>query len=432
MTTFLRLAALLLGGALIGCSDPKDQGGDTQTNWLEECRSDADCGPLSCHCGVCTRACTAELDCDGAPVGVECRAPDSAEVQSQCGGSASEGLCLGPSVAPRSTVGSFCEDYFGAVCHHLADCGCSAEASTNCTDDVLASCSAPGNAFEEIEALVAAGELRFDATAATALVAKIRTPETTCEDQISAAGFDSYSARSFGGVFVGTHDEGESCVQVDDKQHAGTSVCAPGLLCLEGADGTSTCARLAGPGEACPVLATNPDSTCLDRRVPDRDGEFESAFASLTCIPTTAGSATGTCRTDAPNGSPCDHYQQCESGRCDFDTDGTMPTCAPKGANGAPCSLGFDCESGRCVLGSPTLCAAALPDGSECASDADCETGTCDLPTDGSSGPGVCGPVTTAPLLPIGAACTENAECLPGTLCDSGHCAAPFCEDFVY
>jgi hypothetical protein len=421
-------AAGLVTLAFFGCAEPRDQGGDTQTNWLKECTTNADCGSLSCHCGLCTRTCNADLACDGAPVGVACRARDSVETLAQCGAATSEGLCLGPSVAPTSTVESFCEDYFGALCKHVADCGCSAEASMNCASSTTL-CAEPNNAFAILEADAAAGHLVFDAVAASALVARIQNPATTCLDQILAAGFDSYSARTFGSVFLGTRRAGAPCHRVDGKKNAFASVCEPGLMCVTGTDGANTCVALAAPGEACPVLPENATSTCLERKAPDKDGEFESAFASLTCVPTSPGSAAGTCRTAAPDGSPCDDARQCAGGRCASALTGEAPTCGPKLANGSSCELGEECESGRCATPIRT-CESRLSDGSECTAAVDCESGACN----GRDDPGVlgtCGPPVVPPEpLPKGSACVWHEDCGSMLVCDVGFCGERLCQDF--
>jgi hypothetical protein len=422
-------AAGLVTLAFFGCAEPRDQGGDTQTNWLKECTTNADCGSLSCHCGLCTRTCNVDVACDGAPVGVACRAQDSVETLAQCGAATSEGLCLGPSVGPTSTVENFCEDYFGALCKHVADCGCSGEGQMNCAS-LAASCTEPNSTFAMLELGVAAGAFVFDAMAASALFARLENPATTCLEHVLAAGFDSYSALTFGGVFLGTLPAGASCDTPDGKKKTSASACEPGLLCLTGADGANTCVALAAPGEACPVVADNATSTCLERKDPDRDGEFESAFASLTCVPTSPGSPTGTCRTAAPDGSPCDDARQCAGGRCAPALAGEAPTCGPKLANGGSCETDVECESGRCAFISGT-CEPRLPDDSECTAAVECESGACHRPVD-SAASGSCGPpMIPAPALPKGSACVEQKECGSALSCDAGLCRERLCDDFA-
>jgi hypothetical protein len=248
---------------------------------------------------------------------------------------------------------------------------------------------------------------------------------------VLAAGFDSYAARTFGGVFLGTQPEGAACDRPDGKKNTFASVCEPGLLCVTGTDGMSTCVALAAPGEPCPVLPDNASSTCLERKGPDKDGEFESAFASLTCVPTVPGSAMGTCRTSAADGSPCDDARQCENGRCASTLAGEARTCGPKLANGVNCELDGECASGRCAIATST-CASRLPDGSECTASVDCESGGCNGRTDPNT-LGTCGaPVVPPPPLPKGSPCVWHEECGSELVCDAGFCGERLCEDFVY
>jgi hypothetical protein len=76
-------AALGLGlaGALAaGCGGLSNSGGtDTNTNWLKQCTSDAECGELACLCNVCTSPCEGDGECSGRgaeavcyPNGVSC------------------------------------------------------------------------------------------------------------------------------------------------------------------------------------------------------------------------------------------------------------------------------------------------------------------------------------------------------------------------
>jgi O-glycosyl hydrolase len=68
-----RLSTLVFGlfcalVSLPGC-DPAEPRpvpeGDSHTNWLRSCSADAECGELSCRCGLCTRACSDDSACDG-------------------------------------------------------------------------------------------------------------------------------------------------------------------------------------------------------------------------------------------------------------------------------------------------------------------------------------------------------------------------------
>jgi glucuronoarabinoxylan endo-1,4-beta-xylanase len=102
----LTLAPLLLalGALALGCEPPAPgPQGDSHTNWLRTCEADADCGSLSCVCGVCTLTCTADADCAGVE-GSSCLPPSQSRSAGLCDGHQppAVGMCL-PS-APTSEV----------------------------------------------------------------------------------------------------------------------------------------------------------------------------------------------------------------------------------------------------------------------------------------------------------------------------------------
>jgi hypothetical protein len=93
----LGLTGLLLAcAALLSSCENADPGAGSNTNWLRSCDKDADCGELSCLCGVCTAPC--DDSCPELP-GAVCAAPASASVRALCGGDAAapvaaSGMCL--------------------------------------------------------------------------------------------------------------------------------------------------------------------------------------------------------------------------------------------------------------------------------------------------------------------------------------------------
>jgi len=92
----LAIASWLLVGAQIGCSPNAHEEGDSQTNWLESCHSDAECSTGNqCLCGVCTRTCAVANTCSKAQQG-SCVPASEAGVIAQCGGSPPPvaGLCM--------------------------------------------------------------------------------------------------------------------------------------------------------------------------------------------------------------------------------------------------------------------------------------------------------------------------------------------------
>jgi hypothetical protein len=77
-------AALALVLAL-GCgkTDRFEGGGESETHWLALCKSDADCAPAAmCLCGVCSKPCSSDRDCDGVAPRTTCA---TAEMIAACG-----------------------------------------------------------------------------------------------------------------------------------------------------------------------------------------------------------------------------------------------------------------------------------------------------------------------------------------------------------
>jgi hypothetical protein len=394
--------------AVLACtSEPAEPGGDTQTNWLKACTQDSECGELSCECGVCSRPCSSTAECAGAPAGTSCFAPDSAETQAACGENAAYGLCLQPLSATLSapTALDFCPEFYGAMCERVANCGCGAAAATNCSEEWVAECATSVD-FLEFAALVDQGALVYDAVAAETLIRGLRAPGAACDDLVVTLGIDSYRAHSLGGVFVGTVPAGGDCGADDDpKKNMTVSRCGEGHLCLTGTDGRNTCVPFAGLGEACPVIPDNAGSSCLLRQGPDRDGEFQSASETLSCIPDGPGSTTGTCEQRAPDGSPCDEHPQCASGHCGDDG------CFQPLADGEACLEESDCASWTCGGGAASVCVTRLPDGSSCTASYECASSLCSVPAGGAQG--TCTAPTQAPA-ELGAPCTESAGCVSG------------------
>jgi hypothetical protein len=53
----------------------RDQGTDSTTHWLERCKSDADCGGLSCLCGTCSASCVDDDACSRFGSAARCAQP---------------------------------------------------------------------------------------------------------------------------------------------------------------------------------------------------------------------------------------------------------------------------------------------------------------------------------------------------------------------
>jgi hypothetical protein len=72
----LLMAACLM---VLSCGKTDSNAGtDSSTHWLLRCNTDAECGPLECICGACTKACTEPSACPNAAV-AECVAVSGTE-----------------------------------------------------------------------------------------------------------------------------------------------------------------------------------------------------------------------------------------------------------------------------------------------------------------------------------------------------------------
>ncbi len=74
-------------------ADPSKTNAGTETHWLMECDSDAQCSIGSCLCGLCTFSCEDEADCRQAPRAAQCASPSEATQASLCANDI-ERICL--------------------------------------------------------------------------------------------------------------------------------------------------------------------------------------------------------------------------------------------------------------------------------------------------------------------------------------------------
>jgi hypothetical protein len=80
----ISIAAVLV--LLSACAQTEAPAPNKNTNWLQECATDAECDEaLSCICGVCTERCADEDACAGRDGMGTCRHERSAELMGQCG-----------------------------------------------------------------------------------------------------------------------------------------------------------------------------------------------------------------------------------------------------------------------------------------------------------------------------------------------------------
>lgn len=74
----LGVIGLLLVGATTSCGREQTSVGevtDTNTNWLESCDVDSECGGLTCICGQCSRECERDADCARFGASASCGQP---------------------------------------------------------------------------------------------------------------------------------------------------------------------------------------------------------------------------------------------------------------------------------------------------------------------------------------------------------------------
>jgi glucuronoarabinoxylan endo-1,4-beta-xylanase len=94
---FSILGALLTFVATPACGPGEGpQTTDSQTNWLKSCEIDAQCGDLTCICGVCTSRCGSDAECADLEGSACVGAADPGAI-AQCGGTnPMSGMCLPP------------------------------------------------------------------------------------------------------------------------------------------------------------------------------------------------------------------------------------------------------------------------------------------------------------------------------------------------
>lgn len=87
--------AVLAAATLSACGARVD-GGNTgsETHWLSACSDDADCGEFSCLCGVCSRSCDSNGQCDEvSDLGAQCAATDAIGGKA-CGSDVPARICV--------------------------------------------------------------------------------------------------------------------------------------------------------------------------------------------------------------------------------------------------------------------------------------------------------------------------------------------------
>ncbi len=84
----------LVLGVGLACETSDRPHTGSNSNWLQPCVADADCGDGDCHCGVCTPACENDADCANLEGGI-CSHPSEPAAWTQCETrDPSRGICL--------------------------------------------------------------------------------------------------------------------------------------------------------------------------------------------------------------------------------------------------------------------------------------------------------------------------------------------------
>jgi hypothetical protein len=220
-------ASALLALALIyGCQNGADSTGNSNTNWLRECREDSECGRgLACLCRTCTIACAAESGCGALGATATCSTGGAAAATCALGAAPTAGLCLASCAA-----GGTCSN--GQQC---VDGACVAGATD--TPDAAASGGATSTG----------GAGGSNATGGS-----------------SVGGRGETGGASVGGTGGAIQDAGSDATRpfADGGPNPTSCVgsCAPGYVCVE-LQGIGGALRLANDAGMCPPpLITVPES----------------------------------------------------------------------------------------------------------------------------------------------------------------------------
>lgn len=147
----------LLGLLALGCKSDDGAAPEvgSNSNWLTACDAPVDCSAENipeCACGVCTRPCTSDQDCEGIE-DARCALEASAAAQSACGASNGTGICL-----PRCEPGSCGE---GQACANGA-CVLAALPSTDVCNALPAATEAQRTLEDSLLALIEARRTNAD------------------------------------------------------------------------------------------------------------------------------------------------------------------------------------------------------------------------------------------------------------------------------
>ncbi|HET7543653.1 MAG TPA: hypothetical protein VFK05_27460 [Polyangiaceae bacterium] len=343
---------------------------------------------------------------------------------------------VGGEVGPSSAL-QFCQAWVDAFAGFMQRCACDAQAVARYREWSAALCDAQGP-FGGLNDAVLAGDFSYHSDAAARLFARLKSDQAPCvEEPFRALRLDSEELYSLAGSFVGTHSLGEACRHPVGYK-GGISDCRDGYCADDGA-GAGVCIAFVGKGAECDAsgddrFQADVPRLCHEVRPPDSDGEYESSFATLACVPAAPGSSTRICAEQLADGTACHSYQQCRSGRCVKVGKDSSGECMPKIADGEPCQNHTECASGACSTAEPRVCGPLLADNEPCAySQAACASGYCNSEIDGVAA--FCAPPPTRLL---GESCSAASDCVTdtpggsrGNLCQAGQCVNDICAAYT-
>lgn len=90
------LTMAVIACVMAACGDDATTGAkdQSQTHWLSACKADAECGGLSCLCGVCIATCGDHGECSVSGVEAKCEVATSRATIALCGGVPPKPVCL--------------------------------------------------------------------------------------------------------------------------------------------------------------------------------------------------------------------------------------------------------------------------------------------------------------------------------------------------
>jgi len=208
-----------------------------------------------------------------------------------------------------------------------------------------------------IQDYIAAGLLRYDASAAAACLATEAERNKVCDRALTEV---PNSSNSCSLVVVGNAPAGGLC----DNPN-GISTCSADTFCSGGSGGT--CMAKAKVGESCTTVTCVPAAFC------------DSSMGAPTC------------KARIPAGQACTSSSQCMTGAF---CDATLRVCTDYSKAGQPCSGTKPCDPLDTNLSClpSNVCGGPQNDGASCTSGAQCKSGRCNRP---GTEPGTCQPHPT-------------------------------------